>query len=218
MLEHVAVPTATSPAILTTGAIRSIGPYHLVDAIVIAIDAHDRPTNRDGPGVTSRETYREIAVAAAGECATISTRDKDGHMLDTSQLLDAAINRSNIIRRHVTFSRAQTDADDAARVGIIDVIIKDTLQHVIDVRPDVVIGAAIRLVQLNVYRARQTRDHLDIQRRFAQGILWRTINVDHGEIAFEVDTVKVVLNVTLVRTIDFDQIDRHILTIQAAIP
>src|SRR6266849_9646441 len=95
----------------------------------------------------------------------------------------------------ICFVYTQADADHAACISVGCILINDALQFIVHLRPGIVIGIAISLVDLDRGRWGQTCNHLYVQCRFTLRIRWGAIDVYEREMTFEVNTAQVVLNI-----------------------
>ena len=69
-----------------------------------------------------------------------------------------------------------------------------------------------------MHRASQARHHLNVQCRLSNCLCWGAIDISHIQLALEVNAIKVILDIILIKRIDLDQVYCHVFAVPPMIP
>src|SRR5260370_40785032 len=145
-MKQTAIASTAAPAIVALKNVGKLRPCHLICAVALTIDGQLCTPDRYRPRIACRKAHRKVPVGLIGIGGAVAAGDEDRHMLYLRELLQAAIEGADVVGGYICFVYAPAGADHAARISVGCIIIEDMLQFIIHLRPGIVIGIAISLV------------------------------------------------------------------------
>src|SRR6266566_9771879 len=96
-VKQAAIASTATPAIFALKNVRKFRPRSLICAVALTINGQLCPADCYRPRITGRKAHREVPKGLVRIGGAVAARDEDSRMLHLCQLLQVAIEGSDVV-------------------------------------------------------------------------------------------------------------------------